>query len=200
MKHKVKQRRQYKRDILIQWEGEVVKYFYKLSLSLWGYAEKSLLFFPRFGAIAWQTQLSLWLTVLWLSDHVSFMMEPPCCMCPVGSVSVLICSGGPVHPFGQSPQPLRAADTDKPTDSHHRATWPFAHSETLGAGNKVGTCTSPYWHTNMRTSRTHDHGKWQWPLFTQPSHPPVVSFHPPLLVCHVVCHFPQMSVPPWDSD
>lgn len=33
----------------------------------------------------------------------------PCCTSPVGSVSVLICSGGLVHLFGQSPRPLRAA-------------------------------------------------------------------------------------------
>lgn len=57
--------------------------------------------------------LVLWI-ILWPSDHVNHedpMMEPPCCTSPVGSVSVLICSGGLVHLFGQPPRPLRAAAT-----------------------------------------------------------------------------------------
>lgn len=125
----------------------------------------------------------------------------PCCMCPVGSVSVLICSGGPVHSFGQSPQPLRAAATARPGQPslHHLAVCPHWVLE----GRKQSGHSHVHINTGTHISHTctHDHSEWQWLLFTQPSHPPPsLSFHPLPLVCHVVCHFPQMSVPPWDSD
>lgn len=126
-------------------------------------------------------------------------VEAPCCTCPVGSVSVLICSGGPVHSFGQSPQPLHAAATARPGQPslHHLAICPHWVLE--------GRKQSGHSHVHIWTHTLHAHAhtitaEWQWLLFTQPSHPPSVSFHPLPLVCHVVCHFPQMSVPPWDSD
>ena len=131
----------------------------------------------------------------------------PRCTCPVGSVSVLICTGGPVHSFGRSPQPLRAAATARPGQPslHHLAVCP---RRVLEGRKESGHSTRPRRHTHTHTrtrlmlTRTHtqDHSEWQWLLFTRPSHPPSRSFHPLPLVCHVVCHFPQMSVPPWDSD
>lgn len=92
----------------------------------------------------------------------------PCCMCSAGSVSVLICSGGPVHSFGRipphSPDCCVRPATARPGQPslHHLAVcprWVLKGRETKRALN-----TSTYRHTHI-----HDRSEWQWLLFTQPS-------------------------------
>lgn len=96
----------------------------------------------------------------------------PCCMRPIGSVSVLICSGGPVHSLGRSPPPLRAAATARPGQPslHHLAVCP--HRVLEGGKTKRGTRTSTY------EAHTHTHGRVTVALVYPALRTLPHSFHP----------------------
>lgn len=76
------------------------------------------------------------------------------CMCSVGSVSVLICNGGPVHSFGQSPRPPRAAATARPgqpSPRHLAACPPQSERAAFRVDTHIHTQTRTYTQTHQVT-------------------------------------------------